>query len=311
MLESAMGPKVSVFTTTYNHEPFIAQAIESVLMQVVDFEVEYLIGEDCSTDRTRQIVMDYQARAPDRIRLLLREKNLGGRRNFADTFRACRGEYVAILEGDDFWTSAHKLQRQVDFMEAHADCAICFHAIARQQGTELLMPEEAARRSRKTFYALEDLLEGNFVPTCSTLCRNGLFDDFPQWFYATPTGDWPFHVLNAHHGKIGYIDEVMAVHRTHPGSVWSHKSVAERRKGIIRTLEIFRQNLDPRYEHQLEASLVHWHFKLLNALAHEKNYGELWRRARDLLLRPDVSKTALAKGAIRAVRSVSGSEGEN
>ena len=119
--------KVSVLTITYNHEKYIAQAIESVLIQEVNFDYELVIGEDCSTDKTREIVIDYQRKYPHKIRLLLNEKNLGMHRNFAQTYHACRGQYIAVLEGDDFWTSPHKLQKQVDFLDNNPDFAICFH----------------------------------------------------------------------------------------------------------------------------------------------------------------------------------------
>ena len=121
--------KVSVHMITYNHEKFIAQAIESALMQQVDFDYEIVIGEDCSTDRTREIVVAYQQRHPDKIRLLLHEQNVGVSLNDIRVYRACRGEYVAWLEGDDYWTSPHKLQKQADFLDSHPACSACFHPV--------------------------------------------------------------------------------------------------------------------------------------------------------------------------------------
>jgi glycosyltransferase involved in cell wall biosynthesis len=117
--------KLSVAMITYNHERFIAQAIESVLAQKVDFDYEIVIGEDCSTDGTRAVIMDFQRRCPDRIVVLLRERNIGAMRNLAGTIAACRGKYLAVLEGDDYWTCANKLQKQVDFLDKHPDWAVC------------------------------------------------------------------------------------------------------------------------------------------------------------------------------------------
>src|SRR5580704_17934239 len=117
--------KLSVATITYNHEQFIGQAIESVLAQKVNFDYEVVIGEDCSTDGTRAVILDFQRRYPDRIVASFRERNIGAMRNAEATFAACRGEYVALLEADDYWTCEVKLQKQVDFMDAHPDCAIC------------------------------------------------------------------------------------------------------------------------------------------------------------------------------------------
>ena len=117
----AMEPVISVAMITYNHEPYIAQAIDGVLQQETSFPLELVIGEDCSTDRTRQIVFDYQRKHPAVIRVLVSENNVGGCRNVVRVEAACRGKYVAFCEGDDYWHDTHKLQRQVAFLEENAD----------------------------------------------------------------------------------------------------------------------------------------------------------------------------------------------
>ena len=110
-----MPPKVSVLMITYNQERYISQAIESVLSQQTDFSYEIVVGEDFSTDNTREVCREYQQRYPDKIRLLERDKNLGMAGNFLSTFKECNGQYLAVLEGDDYWVNPHKLQSQVDF----------------------------------------------------------------------------------------------------------------------------------------------------------------------------------------------------
>lgn len=115
------NPLVSVKMITYNHEPYIAQAIEGVIMQETDFPIELIIGEDCSTDRTREIVLDYQKKHPDIIRVITSEKNVGMQKNSFRTNKACRGKYIAICEGDDYWIDPLKLRKQVDFLEANSD----------------------------------------------------------------------------------------------------------------------------------------------------------------------------------------------
>ena len=110
-------PLVSIIMITYNHERFIAQAIEGVLMQETGFPFELVIGEDCSTDGTRAVCEKYAREHPDRIRLLPAERNLGMNLNARRTLRACRGKYIANCEGDDLWTDAGKLQRQAEYLE--------------------------------------------------------------------------------------------------------------------------------------------------------------------------------------------------
>src|SRR6266478_192430 len=119
--------KVSVMMITYNHQRFIAQALESILAQAVNFDYEIVVGEDCSTDETRNVLMDFYRRYPDRIVPLLRNPNLGVMGNLEATLRECRGQYLALLEGDDYWTSGDKLQRQADFLDSHPDYAVCCH----------------------------------------------------------------------------------------------------------------------------------------------------------------------------------------
>src|SRR6185503_11024678 len=134
--DSSSQPKVSVLITTYNQEHLITQTVDSVLMQVTDFNYEIVIGEDASTDRTREVVVELARQHPEKIRVLLRdpevanrERHLFGKMNFLQALQSCRGEYVAILDGDDYFTSPHKLQKQVDFLDARNDCVICFHNV--------------------------------------------------------------------------------------------------------------------------------------------------------------------------------------
>lgn len=212
--------KLSVAIITYNHERFIAQAIESVLAQKVNFSYEIVIGDDCSTDGTRAVIVGLQKRYPERVVAVLREQNIGAMRNFAKTIGACKGQYLALLEGDDYWLSADKLQKQVDFLDSHPDRALCCHRVKTLNETgsaefEIFPPRPAGP------YTIEDLLKGNFMMTCSTVLRRELIDPIPGWFFKMKLGDWPLFAMVATHGRIELMDEVMAAYRVHPGSTWS------------------------------------------------------------------------------------------
>lgn len=119
-------PLVSVKMITYNHAPYIAQAIEGVLQQKTNFPIELVIGEDCSTDGTREIAFEYQKKYPDVIRVITSDRNVGGGKNSRRTTKACRGKYVAFCEGDDYWHNPHKLQKQVDYLESHPECGLVY-----------------------------------------------------------------------------------------------------------------------------------------------------------------------------------------
>jgi len=138
------NPKLSVILITYNHEKYIRKALDSVLMQETNFPFEIVVGEDMSPDDTRNIVKEYRNRYPEQIRLVHREKNTGRPTlNVYETTMKCRGEYLAYLEGDDYWTDPRKLQKQVDFLEAHPEYIACTHAhkMIDDEGNDITDPE--------------------------------------------------------------------------------------------------------------------------------------------------------------------------
>ncbi len=222
--------KVSVHMITYNHAKYIAQAIESVLMQQTDFDFELIIGEDCSTDGTREIVIEYQRRYPHRIRALLPEKNLGVRRNSDEVFSNCRGEYIALLEGDDVWTDRHKLQKQVRFMDANRSFSMCGTAtrvvVCSKEGVEsqgrLIRPDVL-----KPHYDVADFLAGYPMQASSIVLRRGMVS-LPSWMNRVSNGDFCFFALHAEKGPVGYLDEVTSNYRVHDGGLWTSKSLLER-----------------------------------------------------------------------------------
>lgn len=143
------SPLVSVCMITYNHEPYIAKAIEDVLMQKADFPIELVIGEDCSTDRTRKIVLDYKNKYPEIIRVISSDKNIGAIKNLLRTEKSCSGKYMAYCEGDDYWTDSFKLQKQIEFLEAnpdyglvHSNSHLFFVESKRLQKMAINLPED-------------------------------------------------------------------------------------------------------------------------------------------------------------------------
>jgi glycosyltransferase involved in cell wall biosynthesis len=238
--------KLSVAMITYNQERFIGQAIESVLAQKVNFDFEIVIGEDCSTDGTRAIVMDFHRRYPDRIVPLLGDQNVGAMRNLQETLAACRGQYVALLEGDDYWIRDDKLQKQVDFFEAHPDCAICCQRA--QYLDELNATDvEFFPSLPGGIYTIDDLLKGNFVMTCTAVLRREWIGTLPSWFSEMHLGDWPLFALVAQHGAICLLDDVASVYRVHAGGIWTSRSQASRLQETIRMLEAVNKELGYRY----------------------------------------------------------------
>jgi glycosyltransferase involved in cell wall biosynthesis len=259
-----MGPKVSVLIITYNHEKYIAQTVASALNQEVNFQYEILVGDDCSTDHTREILKELAIAHPERIRLFLREEKgsgLPGKTNFVETLKACRGEYVALLDGDDYWTDVTKLQKQVNFLDAKPEFAVCFHNVEVAYEDQSQESWNYCPVDQKETSTIEDLLERNFIATSSTVFRRSP-EALPDWFLRMKTGDWALHVLNAQRGKVGYIDEVMSVYRIHHGGYWSKQETIQNTLDEIVMFQALGKYLPRKHSAQIKSHLASLFYKL-------------------------------------------------
>lgn len=212
---------VSVCMITYNHGNYIREAIEGVLKQKTDFAIELVIGEDFSTDNTRIICQEYTAKHPDIIRLLSSVKNLGMMPNFIRTTEACTGKYIALCDGDDYWTDSYKLKKQVDFLETNEDFAICHHNMQVVYDNEIREPHLSNNSQQKEVSTIEDLARMYFIYTASSIFRNGLIKKWPDFIYQSSLGDYLLYMLIAQYGKIRYFPDVMGVYRVHENGIWS------------------------------------------------------------------------------------------
>lgn len=248
-------PKVTACLITYNHIRYISQAIESVLVQKTDFPFEIVIADDCSTDGTQEIIKEYKKKYPDIIRLILQEKNIGPALNSIELFKAARGEYIAYLDCDDFWTDENKLQKQFNFLDKHPDFAICFH------NTNVIF-ENPKRKpfllnvpGQKSIGTIEDILRKNFIASPSAMFRKVVIDDLPDWFVNAPYGDWCLHILGAQIGKIKYFDEVMASYRVHNYGTFSNSETVEVHLKNIKFYEFIERNIKPEYLHVIHQEI--------------------------------------------------------
>lgn len=229
-------PKVSVAIITYNHERYIEQAIDSVLMQQVDFEYEIIVGDDLSQDKTREILHKYKEKYPDKITLLLYETKQGPGGNCLQVLSHCKGEYIALLEGDDYWTAPQKLQTQVNYLDQHPQCVLCSHAVQNfHDGRQELLGIERYATGSATF-GLTELLNGEFSPrTGASVLRNGLLI-LPDWVRTLSNVDIVLFLLLAHLGTLDYLDDTYCVYRIHEGGIWSGKNRSQALTNAIATL---------------------------------------------------------------------------
>lgn len=216
-------PLVSVHMISYNHGAFLAEAIEGVLRQQTEYPYELVIGEDCSKDNTRQIALEYQRRFPEKIRVIYSDSNVGMLRNSYRVFECCRGKYVALCEGDDYWQNPQKLQKQTKAFECDDNCVLVHSDFDVLSGARLA---NATNRTHGLNIATGDVVEGlllhNYVSTCTVCLRTEIIREYlcsPFAVKGYAMGDYPLWLFAARKGRVEYLDESLATYRRAAGSV--------------------------------------------------------------------------------------------
>lgn len=240
-------PLVSIVCITYNHAQFIRQCLDGFVMQETSFPFEVLIHDDASTDGTTEIVREYVDKYSDIFIPFYEEENQWGKLDYWKDilFPKVRGKYVALCEGDDYWTDPFKLQKQVAALEARPDVSVCFHPVTvhweKGEEADTQFPEEDYRFG-KAELTCEDLLERNFIQTNSVMYRWRFHEDdlsiIPERVLPE---DWLIHLLHAQKGKILFLPENMGVYRRHEGGIWYNvgKTKAWFRKNAIPHIRFF------------------------------------------------------------------------
>jgi|GEM_PF-882095 len=220
-----MTPFVSVWMLAYNHEKFITKAIDSVITQKTNFDFHLFIGEDCSKDRTREICINYAAKYPAQITLLLNETN-NLKTNGYNTYSACLNsgaKYVALLEGDDYWTDFNKIQKQADFLENNPQYSMCFTDSIIINDENKVIKEERVPFDRKHDLKQEDILSGYCPPGNTALIKAELLKKYLPYLDGSLNGDYFLFSLFANHGPAAYLDFNSAAYRVHNNGIWATK----------------------------------------------------------------------------------------
>lgn len=244
--KDAFVPFVSVWVITFNHADFIRKCIDGILAQKTHYSFEICLGEDDSTDGTREICKEYAERYPDKIRLFLRDRDDPKREgcigvwqyNFLETLKACKGKYIALCDGDDYWSCDEKLQKQVDWLEQHPGFSGCFHKVGQvDENDKVICSDMGYPIKRLNAYSLDYLLAySNFSPMLSVVFRNH-FDVAPDFIKKAPFGDIIIHANNLRYGDYGFIDQVMGFYRIHEGGL---ASGATRLHNTKATIDVYR-----------------------------------------------------------------------
>jgi glycosyltransferase involved in cell wall biosynthesis len=253
---------VTVILITYNHERFLAQAIESVLMQETRAPFELLITEDCSTDATRVIIARTATQHPDQVRVFHSQQNLGSNEVMLRALRKAHGRYIAFLDGDDYWTSSEKLQRQVDFLDQHPECAMCFHNAMMFWDDGTQAPREYTPPTTPRITELRQILKSNYIAGCSPMIRREVLADIPDWYEHANFGDWPLYVFAAQRGSIGFIPRTMGAYRLHKGGSWSSVPAVRKLEGFIQFYSSISAHLGSAYRSDVVQILACYYYSL-------------------------------------------------
>lgn len=277
-------PLVSVCVQTYQHAPYIRDALEGILMQKTDFPFEIVLGEDGSTDGNREICIEYADKYPDIIRLFLNSRENvvyvkgrpTGRWNFLNNLRHARGKYIALLPGDDYWTDPLKLQKQVDVLERHPGIVACHHWYEHrfEDGRMAKRPPRQGYCS-KTITTVEDLFANRVRIKARTILFRNIIDEnfFPEWFMTVAFGDVPLSFLLGQYGDFYFIDEPMAVYRI-TGKGLSGSGSPEMMRPSRATehfsswIDIWRHlnaHFEYRYNKEATLTIVSFHLRIVRA----------------------------------------------
>jgi glycosyltransferase involved in cell wall biosynthesis len=249
---NSIKPTVSITVSTYQHVHYIQDCLNGILMQKTSFPIEILLGEDESTDGTRDICIDYAEKYPDKIRLFLRDRKLSQLYNengvlitrFNDVWNrlSARGKYIAWCDGDDYWTDPLKLQKQVEFLENNEEFVLCFHdsKVIDKDGNVL---SESRLGYEYSDYSQAFILGGPFIPTNTCLFRN-IIDEYPEFFFKAQNYDTVLWHLLGSHGSGKIISNIgKSVYRLHKASLWSSISVKAKINDLLISRRIIKNNL--------------------------------------------------------------------
>lgn len=241
---------VSICCTTFNHEKYISEALDSFLIQRTNFSFEILLHDDASTDRTAEIIREYEKKYPDIIKPIIQTENQyskGVEVVYTYNFSRAKGKYIALCEGDDYWTDINKLQKQVDYMESNSDCSLCVHAaekvLVNRNRIDLVRPWNG----NKVFTADDVILGGGgMFSTNSMLFPTILAKKAPEFYLKCPVGDYPLTIYLSLKGKVFYFDDIMSAYRVAVSNSWSSRMQGNLQKNIehVKKIEEMLKQVD-------------------------------------------------------------------
>ena len=221
---------------------FRSQALQGILQQKTTFDFEIVIGDDCSTDATEHIISEFTKRYPNKIKYHRHKTNIGMIGNWINTIQSCKGEYIAIIEGDDFWTDPNKLQAQAIFLDSKSEYSMCFHKLGFQaekgvNQNDFYLDQDL---TKSTFTINDVILNKWFIGTCSIMVRNGYWQTFPNGIFTLKAIDKIIQLMAADKGKIGYLHSEMGVYRIHPHGISQQQWLGKENTFEFAVIDLFK-----------------------------------------------------------------------
>lgn len=260
--------RMSVLLVTYNHQNHIHQALDALFGQILDGSIELIIADDASSDNTLAIIKSYAGKDNRfNFKYLDGRKNLGITKNYQRGFAACTGEYVAVLEGDDYWVSPFKLQRQADFLDTHWECDLCTvnYFVFEEERLHLYARTHIGTGHR--LISARDLIADNLVGNFSTcLYRKSALAALPKQLFELCSYDWIVNICVANSRWIGFLEEPMSVYRCHSNGVWTQTSQLEKLSIQLELIPAYDELTNHIYHAEFE-----WLSDRLQAMIHTDN----------------------------------------
>jgi glycosyltransferase involved in cell wall biosynthesis len=262
-------PLVSVCVVTYNDRDYIAQCMESLLIQKTTFKVEFLIHDDASTDGTTEIIKKYEREHPDKFNNVYQEENQFLKQNTLVNilFKNAKGKYIALCHGDDYWTDPAKLQKQIDFLEVNPGFSMCFHNVmikeeytdmSLRKGDRLFNPV-----MKKDVFEFSDVVDGWLANTSSIVFRSSCINTFPDWFNKCMSGEIVIIAFNAAMGNIKYLNFVGSVYRMNDNGVSKNYHGRYLIEGRLFFLNSLNTHFNFKYSRSIKPALAKYYARLI------------------------------------------------
>lgn len=247
--------RVDVLLVCYNQEQYIGQAVESILMQRFDGDLNLIVADDCSTDKTLDAIRSYEPNAPFPFVYLPNQTNLGIFKNYERAYAACDGDYIAILEGDDYWTDPNRLQKHIDFLESHSDCVMTMNRLNNlYQESNRFVPQKWPFKNDFQYISARMLAMGNLLGNLSAcILRNSAVKKLKPGIFDINTADWMLGLALGEWGYIAKLKDLSSVYRISNKGLWSRKSKKQKLHDLNETISRYDKFLEYRYSKEFSS----------------------------------------------------------